>query len=119
MSDEVLRTIINVMAYLSDLLVFLVAVLAAYLTLQQPKIRVTLGETSILVQVVSLVALTGLLASVGSRIVGDFMALPRSRVFSSVSGFYASVEFMGALISIGGLVAASRYMLKQSNLDKG
>lgn len=119
MSDEILRTLISVVAYLSDLFVFLVAVLAAYITLQQPKIRATLGETNVLVRVVALVALSGLLASVGSRIVGDLMTLPRSLFFPATSAFYASVEFLGALITVGVLVAASWFMLKQSESRPG
>ena len=119
MSDELLRTFINVVAYLSNLLVFLVAVLAAYLTLQQPRIRASLGETNALVRVVTLVALSGLLASVGSRIVGDLMTLPMSLFSAAIGGFYASVEFLGALISIAGLVAASWFLLRRSNPHQG
>lgn len=114
MSDELLRTFISVVGYLANLLVFLVAILASYFTLQQPRFRAPLGESSPLVRVVALVALSGLLASVGNRIVGDFMTLPMSLFTSTVAGFYAAIEFLGALASVGALTAACWFLLKHS-----
>ena len=102
---------LSILQDLAYTIVFLVSAAASYLALQQPKVRQWLDGTGVLVHVVVFIALANLLSMTANSIIRDLFAFPWGLISQS-NGFAASVQCLGGVLVLGGLILGS-YQLAQ------
>ncbi len=107
-----LSTALSMLQNLVYALAFIGCAAAAYLALQQPRLKEWLGDSSVLVRIVLFIALTELLALPVNGIIGSLFALPNGLVNQYNNGFIASVQCLVGLLMIASL-AAGGWMLAQ------
>lgn len=115
MSDYTLSIVINILQDLSHTVLFLLCTAASYLTLQQPKVKQWLNGASVLVKIVLFIAVARLLDLTLSPVITDLFALPRGLIGRD-SGFSSSIQCLGGILTLTGLVVGSWLLAKESGL---
>jgi hypothetical protein len=115
MSDLTLSIVITILQNLTYAIVFILSAGAAYLTLNQPRVRDWLRGAGVLVQVVLFLVLSTLLYQTATPILSDLFAFPRGLMDSSrTAGFVSSARCLSGVLVLGGLVFGS-WRLAKSN----
>ena len=113
MSDLTLSTIITILQNLTHTIVFLLSAGAAYLTLNQPRVRQWLKDTGVIVHVVLFLVLSTLLYQAISPIISDLFAFPRGLINSSrTAGFTSSAQCLSGVLVLIGLAFGSWQLSK-------
>ena len=114
MSDLTLSTIISILQNLTYAIVFLLGAGAAYLTLNQPRVRQWLKGTGVIVHVVLFLALSTLLYQSISPIINDLFAFPRGLINSTrTAGFTSSAQCLSGVLVLIGLAFGSWRLSKE------
>jgi hypothetical protein len=105
-----LSIVLNIFQNLVHALAFIGCAVAAYLTLQQPRVKGWLEDSGFLVRIVFFIALTELLVLPVNSIIGSLFALPNGLVNQYNNGFIASMQCLAGLLMIASL-AVGGWML--------
>jgi hypothetical protein len=94
------------------LVVFIAAFVVAYLTVQQPKIKAWLDEMGKLVKAVVFILLAYWLNGVGSWVVSNLLAAPRSLVYAG-NAVDTVMQCLQGLVLLAGLVVGVVLILRK------
>jgi len=113
--SNTLSIVLNIFQYLVHVLAFIGCAVAAYLALQQPRLKEWLAGSHLLVRVVLFIALTELLVLPVNSIISYLFALPNGLVNQYNNGFIASMQCLVGLLMIASLAAGGWMLAKQRN----